>query len=292
MEQEGESLPVYDFLYIDWERVEFWHANLYTGLLTRVETLSETGKAADKGVGGEVQASVPVPGLTLTPGVGFHAKFGGSRYEHEMRREEIDPKYLRPLEVLAEFLERGIKRSLADASVDDVVLIEGALQFFDLDYLKKGLQFLFPALTKVQQSKQAQQSPSLSKSQRKAQEKAEADQAQLTAKTLELLPSGLQIVLTTEQGEKCWGQLERKNLWVNPEEAQTKFGRQLRGRWSSLVILDSPPDPVAGVSTQNVATPDVREALANIADLMRTVVGRPADHYAVTPLMIFRKLQT
>lgn len=118
---------------------------------------------------------------------------------------------------------------------------------------------------------------------------------------IEMLPGMPHSVQGFVRGaHNVWFTLTEEFMAATAGDLVLRAGRVLPGEWHVLGILDGRPDTTAieGVATMgddNNAPPGIAESvLGNVVGrfgpLFRYMLGRPANSYGVTPLLIFRKV--
>ena len=106
---------------------------------------------------------------------------------------------------------------------------------------------------------------------------------------IRMLPHSIQAVLRGEI--TVWCCLQGGGMTTPVDDLLLKHGVAVHGKWSLLGILDAVPDSGVLADDPPVGPEDSMATLMRaLAPLARQVLGRPPDHYGVTPLLIFREI--
>ena len=102
-----------------------------------------------------------------------------------------------------------------------------------------------------------------------------------------LLPHSVQASLRGEA--TVWCSLQTPGMTTPADDLLLKHGVAVRGEWSLLGILDAVPDSDADSRPLSPGE-DIATLMRALAPAARQLLGRPPDHYGVTPLLIFREI--
>lgn len=297
---QGEDDSVFDFLYIDSQRIALFLSQFgqygHLTALTKSATISSTRE-------GGVDVKL--------------AKFEGSEGEQSTLSEQFSAQWVAPLTFLDEADQRRmIVRGLQDARIGQLVLAEGSLEVRDLTIIKKA--FALPAMkdhiasqSTLAASNNTRQARRRNERAREQRPKKEFSPEQFGLEFLGELPHALHASLRTGH-ERIWCSLREDSLLVSAADLFLKHGVKISGHWNMLGILDALPDsnqPVTDVDAQSrfdeaqqaipqgelsglmtVITQGFGGLIDGIAPLARMFLGRHADAYGLTPLMIFREV--
>jgi len=192
------------------------------------------------------------------------------------------------LNVLDRLDESGyIKSDITDARLGEVFLVQGVVRFMDYRLLKDCWEYIAPmTITGAQQAKGA------------PLKQAERDQIKNLFKIVQKLPHSVELIVYA--GDKMvWTCPNPENLLIAPDTLTFSHGSSIPGEWSMVATLDGVPAShgdqfMTDLAADVGAKPMVKElqvAFAQIAEGLRSLLGRPYFAYAATPLVIFRKLE-
>jgi hypothetical protein len=288
---------VFDFFYHDGRRIASLLSQFDpSGLLKEVTQGRSAEEGRDSRAG--MDGSAGVPGLVKLK----HDQSELVRRSHE---EEVlrvyDPTWANArslLDLLDE--KRLISRDVSCAGIGQIVLAKGQLSVLDLGVVGKlwdtpSVQYLVRQggeASDVGASRQVRRQAARGKG-KKEEASSPPTEIDLLLDMMRNLPHGLQGNLYGEQ--RVWFNVSEQGLSVAPSDLATKYGNFIPGEWSVLGILDAHPDDevsLAPVAPQmGPATDDLVATVAkSIMPIVRTTLGRPADAYGITPLLIFREV--
>jgi hypothetical protein len=91
---------------------------------------------------------------------------------------------------------------------------------------------------------------------------------------------------------KVWSSLLADGLVTAPGDLSLKHGTEIPGIWNLLGILDALPSPIQpqAVIPTSAEPQHVEALIRNFSNLGRTMLGRPANAYGVTTLLLFREV--
>lgn len=268
-----ESASVYDFFYHDARRVASYLAQFNDfGSLTGISHTEAAQKARQK-------SAI----LSAEGGLAGVAKAGGqtaasidSHYEQTAQRA-YDPLWVNALSLLDLLDQMGlIERQIGRANIGQFVLCSGLLKVIDLQMLEKTWRL--PSVKKVVRAGA------------KGQQSAEID---LVMDLLSVMPHTIQARMATKTFDKVWFSLNHDGLTSPPSDVTLKHGVEIAGEWNILGVLDAervynvPPSKEPDLSN---ASSMAFNMMSIMAPVTRTLLGRPDDHYGVTPLLVFRRV--
>lgn len=261
-----------DYVYIDNLRLSHYYAQLSkSGLVTNLKTTAkEIGKQ-----GSDLQLKTPIIG----------GKVAGERTTEEWQEIQIDSAFSRPQETLDALYNAGFINSDIDSSrIGSLVLAKGAISLFDIRLLRE----LWPVMGEMLSTQETLHI--VNEAQRKKAKAAKKAEYDGIAAVVSKLPHSLQGSLATDSCDS-WFTLKPECMLLNPEDLAFKHGSDLSGEWHVLAILDAlPNDPTEVPSVPNIPT-EMEESMRAILFGLKSIFGRPADRFGVTPIMIFRTIK-
>lgn len=260
---------LYDFLYVDKPRVGSWFAQMFDeGVLTTFkryhrETNSSTGDLS----GG-------VPGVMK----GGMSALTGAEEGHE---RNYSTEWSLPLTLLDALDEHGyIHRRIETAEIGSLVLVSGHVQLTDMQMLQK---IWSPAIKII--------SSDLKITHSNKTEINKFKQLLVTfGEVVNAMPPEPQLYIKNKDGETVWASLKDEHMIINTSTLALAHGAHVQGTWHILAALDAKPDiPEERMVMKALNTGDLGETMTSVLDLVRTLVGRSHDAYAITPILIFRQ---
>ena len=285
------STSVLDFLYHDARRVGSFLAQFDdAGHLQQITQEESAGKREQSTTSWRAGAGVPI-------------LLGGQMTEREQTAEEgsetsqriYDPFWANARNLLDCLAHAHlIQRDLQSASIGQFVLVSGRLEIVDLAMFAgmwddKNFKALLGA-----------RDPGLrgSVSRKKGNPGGRApSETEIGVLLMKMMPHAIQMTIRGE--DKAWCNLLRGGLICTTGDLLLMHGGELQGKWHVLGILDSRKDETATQSWDEDNDPEVQPSAGIIATgfkkltpLGRQLLGRPADAYGLTPLIIFREIVT
>jgi hypothetical protein len=255
---------VFDFLYVDFPRISLLLSSFGTdGVLTQLSRESTTGTGGSRGLDLKV------------------AKLDTKNEEKSALTRTYDPQWLLPL-LFLDKAHRQFQTKFADAALGQLVHTVGSPLIVDTS----PLQALY--------TKPALQQIAIKKAMKQAEENGvefNHDEFLLLLDAVNEAGAQVQMHFLSEGG--CsWCTLRPEGLVTPAPELAMKHGGTVAGEWHFVGIKDSDlglgwnPDQVTDILKH---APFASEA-ATLTTAMRTMFGRPAHFYGVTPLLIFRSI--
>ena len=282
------SGSVFDILYADARRLSSLLSQFSDdGLVTEVVRAAEETSATKVGVSVKVISA------------------DGTETGRQSTTRRIDPQWLLPLLFLDQAQDM-VQRDITAAAIGSLVLTQGRLVVTDLRILQE--LWKAPAMKKfiLAQMKKAETDAAQSNRQdrRAATKKAAgANDADLVLDMLPMMPHSPQVNIVTEN-YAVWATIDPGSLVGTVEDIMLKHGAKVAGGWSMIGILDARPweqredgDYEEWLSFDDklhigMFTDNVWKVATDLAQHVRTALGRPYLSYAVTPLIIFREIET
>lgn len=291
--RQGESF-VYDFLYHDARRVGSFLAQL--GPYGHLTGLEHTNAASSESSSlSKLEGGVDVP---------LVAKAGGALEHHvgqgtdEGLSRTYDPFWTNALD-LFEKLDAAdlVQRDITKAGLGQFVLVTGSLAVVDLKLVKDAWKE--PSIRKAV----GQGEPDYTGMTKEQRAKAKHDHQAGIALMLDLLPLLPHVVQGSLRtgNQNVWISLDDNWMVSSAAEIVLRHGAVVKGQWHMLGILDATPAGDDEPALSDGTTPDQIGAMnafgttalgqlgVLLAPVIRTLMGRPDHHYAVTPVMIFRE---
>lgn len=275
---------VYDFLYYDAKRIASFLSQFdNSGNLKEViqdESIQRTTQSR-----GRLSAGAGIP--TVARGEGEHST---SVEESDFRagHRRYDPVWTNARTFLDFLDERDlIKRDISSSNMGQFVLCSGTLSVSDLQLMERAWK-----LKSVQSLiKQGQRGSTGNRNIRRGRGKSGSanPEIDLVLELLSIMPHTIQAKLSGVAN--VWCSLDQEAMSTVVSDIPLKHGVVIPGEWHALGILDARP----GISTPS--DPDMSDGVEIAGKMMeifgpviRNLLGRPNDHYGITPLLIFREV--
>ena len=281
---------VYDFLYQDHRRIGAFLSQFEdSGLLTQVSSQDDSKRSS--------QTSVETGGDL---GIPLVAK-GHTNVKRTWRKEGslsggkvFDPLWVNTLTLL-DYLETNslISRTISTSEIGQFVLTSGSTRLNDFSLLKASWDM--PSVKRLLQNSQ----PNKTRNGPKNQGNNNRDLLAFLQDMLRTLPHTFQLLMDTGS-ENVWAILGEESILAQTSEYSLKYGGVLPGNWSMLGILDAVPldgyvwnkdEPFdTSMHPTFVDQSPLLDVLLTVTQLSQNLLGRRLDHYAMTPLMVFREI--
>ena len=278
-----ESDNPVDFLYLDKQRIssligQLSDRGVLTGLKSAVAKSHTTEGTADLGI----------PLLAKTEGK-------HSRTSVESQEETYDPFWAHVYTFLQD-LEANFAVPLGRARLGSLVKFSALIQFVDLRIMRN----LWEPAGKIflQSQKHAQTaSPSMSRQQRRAEQRQQstqqpevADAMKIGLEILKEVPHLLHMTFISQSENtifSLWGAVQPDYLTISSQDLVMKYGAVLDGLWTVVGIVDARIGPPTEPWKLNTVLDGVVTAMTGL----REIIGRPQDHWGITPIAIYASLQ-
>lgn len=272
-ESNGVSAPterssVYDFLYHDPRRIaSFLSQFIQYGQPQSLSRSESTGENTS------TKHAVTGRAIILT-GSGETA---ASESANKALTTTYDPLWQNALALLDYLHQRKlIQRNIAQARIGQFVLVQGELDVVNLGTLGR-------AWNEGPFKKLALAAAGVAPGKRKGQQR---DEIEAGLSFIGLLPHSIHATL--RGAISAWCCLQSAGMVVSADDLLLKHGVTVQGNWALLGILDACPGPQP-VASQSQGVGDLVGLMRMLAPAARELLGRPRDHYGVTPLLIFRE---
>jgi hypothetical protein len=211
---------------------------------------------------------------------------------------KFDPQWLTPLRFL-DLAQDMIVKDLAAATLGQLVIKSGSLSLLDHSILLKVLadRAIRGGLQLESGNDYMQTINSLGVTNEEFATKKPAEKQKLRRQAAELiwgvigsLPLRTQMIVDGEAG-KVWGVLREENLVMSYNELAITHGASIPGEWTVVGLLDAGTSDLVADEGAVMALPEgLARATKGVSTMVRKIVGRPADTFAVTPLIVYRKV--
>ena len=287
-EQGGQNtVSVYDFLYYDARRIASFMSQFDDSGYLKEIVLNESIESAKKrSLKFKVGGGVPL----MASGEGEYTREASRGYQLENLRV-YDPTWANArafLDVLDEL--NMIHRNVLDANMGQFVLCSGGLSVADLKLMEKTWKLKsVQSLIKAGAGGGAE-----NRQQRRAKGRAASNlnEVDLVIELLSILPHTIQAKISGTVD--VWCSLTEDGMSTLASDITLKHGTSIPGMWHALGILDAKPEGDVFEEPE----PDFSDGEELAAKLMITMgpiakrlVGRPDNHFAITPLLIFREVE-
>ncbi|CAI1747039.1 Uncharacterised protein [Serratia marcescens] len=272
MDQESQNTnSLYDYLYIDRERISALTAQLFsTGVITSVKQSSQESDSLKK----DAKIGIPLVAGAL------------SAAEAVSRSQErfFDSSWSLPLNLLDKLSEQGrIRRSLEGARLGDLVLVSGMMKIFDANMVHQFMPtFKKIKLAEIKNAKSQSIKNSL---------KEEVKGLEAAEEMVKFLPTSSQIDFADSEGNQIWMSVNPSNLTIGMGDIALKYGPFIPGEWHILGFLDAYADDQK-LDNPDAPYPhnlnDLKSAMDSMLLIIKTLMGRVTGSFGMTPLIIFR----
>lgn len=280
--QEPDS--VFDFLYHDPLRIASFLGQFDpSGVAQSLKRTDQTSSSSSDGTNDALKFNIGVASGALGEKLSTtsEARHGAER--------TYDPLWSNARAFLDYLEQKGmIERDLLKARIGQFVLFRGALSISDLTLLSRAwtlpqMRTLLGADTTEQQTRKHRNSSA---------KKPEQSMSAFGLDMLSILPHSVQATVSSST-MSVWANLKPDCLATEPSDLTLKHGFEVPGEWNVLGILDAQPSSTAG-DQPDIDVSSTAQVVQNVfkllAPLTRTMMGRPDEAFAVTPLLLFREV--
>jgi hypothetical protein len=306
-EQDGQSTDsVYDFLYHDGQRIGSFLAQFDNlGHLQQVSSSETASKDSKRGFSVKLAGNVPIPGnpesaegsITL----GREPFQGGS--EGEVR--VYDPLWSNALALLDYLDERNfIQRDVTVARLGQFVIASGELSILNAAMLPKmwanaSIREAWVRKAVEDAKLKLKSKPRIADVKQSVRERAEQaalKEAETTARSgmevLPLFPHSPQCIIKGKDFS-VWSTLSVEGMVGTVADLSLKHGTEIPGEWHLLGVLDALPSPIPEqLSSEVTGAAPMANLIRNLSNIGRNILGRPAEAFGMTALLLFRKVTT
>lgn len=296
VDEDQSTDSVFDFLYFDAKRAASLLSQFNEiGHIVSQNRRRSVGHARTSEGQGEVSGGLA--GVASAKGSHKTAEASNSLDESN---DGLDPYWTNALSLMDELDGRQmISRDLEKARVGEIVLCEATISIRDLSLLQEMMSI--PELTDLISMQQREKGTNRGKMDK---------QTKLMVQVFSKLPSGLQLEAVTDDGT-IWATLAEQSLIVGAADLILKHGSDVPGKWHVLGMLDALPRNKGGgqstsdlsviasvfnqlttMSPEAVLTNGVRSLYDSLAPFGRLLMGRRDHQFGITPLLIFRQIES
>ena len=270
-EQPTESL--YDILYADRGRLSSYLAQIDpNGVITGYKTSSTDGSSVGSELGGNVTVAA--------------AKIKHSLSNQDLAERTFDPAAALPVEVMNRLDEQGyIHRDLEAVAVGGLVLVKGRLMLRDFSQFPACWPIIKKALPLQDMAKTANISFAGG-----GKSISNADVEGFIKSLIDNIPQPVQMTFQSSY-EYLWSTLSEDGFVVSPVDIFLKHKSIIPGEWYILGVLDAHPNVDGDEAVPASFGGGMNDPFHTMAQEIRSLFGRPADNYGISPLIIFRKIQ-
>lgn len=250
--------PVYDFLYVDVNRIARLVAQMDgSGILK--ETVRELSRRT------EANAEVKPPF--------FSFRLKGA--EDAKRADRYDPSWRLPVQFLDEMAGR-IATDPSGWAIGQIVSLTGSIAFRDFAFAGQLLK-----ISRIHTRLTSPQLPSLMR----------LTNRQLTTfiEIADAMPH-LLLALVTDGKANTWSTANVACTTASTGDLILKCGGDIQGLWTLTGILDTNLDSTSG-PTWDCSTEGFGGEIRAFSEAVRVTLGRPPGAFGVTPLTIHRKVE-
>ena len=268
---------IIDFIYHDARRIGSFLAQFEIYGLTHNVTATES----------VVQTRTTKTGMSAEGAIPLIAKGQGTLnqevadVETDTAQFSYDPLWTHARKLLRVLNESNyIKVDIRTARIGDFVDVSGVLNITDISIANKMIEI--PAINNMMKAQSV---------------KLPGTDMQITdfvLPMLSILPQSIHANLIAGENQ-IWSVLAEDNLSISASSLFLKHGTKVQGQWRMLGILDALPDDTAsdGSSTKLYVPSqfNLTSVVESVGPLARTLLGRPATSFGMTPLMIYREVR-
>ena len=268
-----------DFLYLDRQRI----ASL-------MGQLSDRGMMV--GLKSTFQKSQSKEGKASSTVVVASAEGRISGTSSESSEETYDPFWTHAYSFLRD-LEDNFSVPLDRARMGSLIKFDGLVQFLDMKIMRNLWEPTLRAylLSQIQERSTSVADSSLNRKQRRENRQQQSapipDALKFGLEVMKEVPHLLNMTFLAPSGIRFWAAAQPDNLTISSDALVMKFGAVIDGVWTVVGIIDGrigdAPDPLK----LNPVLDGIITAMAGI----REIVGRPKDHWGITPIAIYAPLR-
>lgn len=286
---EATTDSVFDFFYYDARRIASFLSQFNNSGHLKEIVLDQSARRAKQNAG-SIKATGGIP-LALS-GEGVHTTESSAMHQNRSQRI-YDPTWTNARLFLDTLDEMDmINRSITTANMGQFVLCSGNLSIADLKLMEQTWKL--KSIQAVIKSEQGVTSGN--RQQRRAKGKTASEPTNnidLVIEMLSIMPHTIQAKISGV--ESVWCSLSEEGMSAHASDITLKHGMNIPGTWHAVGILDAKPEGVV-VDDNEPDFGDGQELGAKlmtvIAPITRQLLGRPEDHFGITPLLIFREIES
>jgi len=213
----------------------------------------------------------------------------------ETSEETYDPFWTHAYSFLQD-LEANFAVPLETARMGSLVKFDGLVQFVDLKIMRN----LWAATAEVylrsaQQTDVSQAPQPLSRKKRREQRQGQpkprqpemSESMKLGLDVLKEAPHLLHMTFLAKGGFRFWAAAQPDYLTINSDALLMKFGAVVDGLWTVVGIVDGR----IGDPAEPLKISPVLDGVVTAMSGLREAIGRPKDHWGLTPIAIYAPLR-
>lgn len=285
MTKKSEHIDyLYDFIYADTRRIYSYLSQIDpTGVVTAIKEITSE---SDLGMAhGEIGAKI------------FKAALKGQSSNSQSLEHQFDATPTLPWSLINLLDKNGyLNLGLEQTRIGGLVRLKGNLGLVDVRFMRE----VWGPITEAWFIENEQRIDALIKNAKNEDLKTlKAEKAALNSKIiyeralvslLEKLPHTVNMTFYSENNY-FWSSLSPANFLFDPEDLLFKHGPNIPGTWYVVAILDAEPTRATVDPGQLPEDSDFRKLTDHVTKFLQFRFGRPSDHYAVTPIAIYRAIQ-
>ncbi|MGA2412642.1 MAG: hypothetical protein ABSG46_19945 [Candidatus Binataceae bacterium] len=269
-QDQEKNRSVFDFLYVDQSRLELYLAQFSEfGNLTKL--VRSVGQTDENTLGTDLKV---IKGDTKS----------GQITEIE---KHYDPRWVAPLTFLEEAADRKmLKSDLTGTGLGDFVILKGNLTVVDM----RALENAFKAASQVEKSPGQTGNRKHRRSEQARSESVDSLEDFTPFKLLAALEQPMIVHFATGVA-RLWSTVNPSNLVGASNDLHLKHGVSIAGSWHLIGVLDCLPGASDSPSVRICGDGEnaFSESMTSMIGEIKKVMGRPAECYGVTPLIIMRE---
>lgn len=271
MGQEQQNIDcIYDFIYLDTKRLTSFLAQLEDdGVLLSIKNTKHIEE--ERKDLGSVGISVATRATTEN-----NETIGKQSEKH------YDSSTSALYSVIDRLDELGfIQKRIGDVAMGQLLLCSGTITFQDIRMMRN----LWDPIMKLVIHQESNQ---LGHKNNKVLLQNKSKEADMIKSIISALPHALLMTLVSD-GKFLWSSLEEEHLKINSDDITLKHGATFAGHWHVLGVLDAKPDDqIEHPANSPTMGNGLFDGMVEMLSAVRTLLGRPANAYGITPVAIFR----
>lgn len=285
MPKNSESTDyLYDFIYADVRRIYSYLSQIDpSGVVTAIKEV--TSESDTNGIDGELNVKV------------VRATLKGLSANSQSLEHQFDATPTLPWSLINHLDSLGYLNSdLHQTPIGGLVHLKGALTLADVRLMREAWRPLIEWwYIETEQILQNQIKAAKGEAIRELKtqldllnQKVKYERA--STELLEKLPHTVNMTLTCDE-DKCWSFLSPQNFLFDPEDILLKHGTNISGVWHMVAIVDAEPQFDVVDPGPWLAEGNFQDLMVRVTNIFKFRFGRPAGHYGVTPIAIYRTVQ-
>ena len=277
MAKQQTTKSIYDFIYLDIDRIHSYYAQLMDGVPNQKTSSSREQK--------DVTYKV-----TAGPRDILHTEGIKGDSKEESLDQLMDMHHVLPRDMINLLDEHNlISKKLAANNLGRLVMIQGLINFADFETLGKNSDNALNAHRQLNQESGEEFSDE------------EESNMKTVFKVINAYPIGVQATMQVNSGttQHAWMALDKKYLTSAHLVSALKHKTLSSEEFVVLGILDAIPDRFVKEDAKDlerfrdnlVKANPFFHALFSMSDAYKEIIGRPDDFYGINPISIFRVMR-